>query len=687
MSFGRYLLGAGELALIAAAVGFFACRLRGRLLPAWSGAPARLAEAVIAVAAVVLVMELLGTVGLFEPAAIVVGAVLVGIAGFRIRPVEQEGEAVAPAPAGMGPSATGIALFVCFLVAAHWATFAQQTFAIGHFGGDENWYHLPYAGRFAQEGSLVHLQFFSPSYMSWFHPVTSELFHSLGMLAFDRDLASPFLNLLWLALALLAGWCLGRPFGVAPLTAVATALVMDLPVFATTQAGAAMSDLWGVTFLLCAAALLVNGWKSERLQPGVLAVAGLAAGLAIGGKIVFVAPVAAILVGLFLAAPAGGRVRTAVVFGAPMLLVGSYWYLRNLFHVGNPLPYVSEAGPINLPGPDQGLDAGTSNSVAHYLTDGAVWDDHFLPGFDMQLGPLWWLLLGLAAVGVIAALVQNRSTLLRILAAAATLSFVFWLFAPAAAEGPEGNPIEFPSGLRVLVPALVLALGLAAIAARELNSRGRWIALGGLAVLALAATHRDFDFWESGRFLGMLAIAALLVLVPAGIAWIAERWDGWTAAIAGALAIGLAIGVAWPQTEDYLRDRYRSGAPPLFEQLGLAPVYEWASDLEDTRIGTSGILQYGLYGEDQSNHVQFLGRHGDDESFRKIEDCPSFRKAINDGDYEYVVASPAFAERKRPQIRWATDPNSEPIIDSPPLTVFRITGNLDPGACRAKPLP
>ena len=78
------------------------------------------------------------------------------------------------------------------------------------------------------------------------------------MVAYHRDIASPFLNLIWFAVALLAAWCIGRPYGVAPLTAVAAAIALDLPVFAGTQAGTAMSDLFGVTFLLAAAALLAD---------------------------------------------------------------------------------------------------------------------------------------------------------------------------------------------------------------------------------------------------------------------------------------------------------------------------------------------------------------------------------------------------------------------------------------------
>jgi hypothetical protein len=60
MSFGRYLLGTGELVLVVCAMGLGALRLRARWLPDWSGAPARLAEIVIAAGALVIVLEIAG---------------------------------------------------------------------------------------------------------------------------------------------------------------------------------------------------------------------------------------------------------------------------------------------------------------------------------------------------------------------------------------------------------------------------------------------------------------------------------------------------------------------------------------------------------------------------------------------------------------------------------------------------
>ena len=79
MSTGRYLLGAAELAVIAAALGLGAYHLRALLAPAWTGALARLAEVVIGISMLILVSELLGVLGLFKEVPLLLGYVAAGL--------------------------------------------------------------------------------------------------------------------------------------------------------------------------------------------------------------------------------------------------------------------------------------------------------------------------------------------------------------------------------------------------------------------------------------------------------------------------------------------------------------------------------------------------------------------------------------------------------------------------------
>ena len=74
-------------------------------------------------------------------------------------------------------------------------------------------------------GSVWALHFTDPLYLNWFYPQNSELAARRRRSAlFDRDLLSPLVNFGWLGVALLAAWCIGRPYGVAPLSLVAVAL-------------------------------------------------------------------------------------------------------------------------------------------------------------------------------------------------------------------------------------------------------------------------------------------------------------------------------------------------------------------------------------------------------------------------------------------------------------------------------
>ena len=84
-SFGSYLLGAAQLAVLARATGYAAWILRARLLPGWRGAPARLVEVTVAVGLLTVVSEVLGTFGLLYAGALILAMALVAF-GSRLVP-------------------------------------------------------------------------------------------------------------------------------------------------------------------------------------------------------------------------------------------------------------------------------------------------------------------------------------------------------------------------------------------------------------------------------------------------------------------------------------------------------------------------------------------------------------------------------------------------------------------------
>ncbi len=252
---GAYLAGALELTLVLAALAFAAHRVRALLLPGWSGAPARLAEAVLAVAGLIWISEALGTFGGFEEGAVLGAVIVVGAAAGLIAGRLAADRTARPAPAPPAPLAWGpakaVAVLACAALAAGWMVPTLGTMAAGMDRADSLWYHMPLAARFVQTGYLGHIYFFDPVFLASFYPANSEVLHAVPILFFDRDIVSPVLNLGWLSVALLAAWCIGRPYGLAPQALIGASVALGSQSLVEFQAGEALNDITGVAFVLC----------------------------------------------------------------------------------------------------------------------------------------------------------------------------------------------------------------------------------------------------------------------------------------------------------------------------------------------------------------------------------------------------------------------------------------------------
>ena len=718
MSFGDYLTGSLELLVVLGVLAFAAVRLRGRLLGGWSGAPARLAEIVIAISLLVVLLELIGVVGLYEPGWVLAGAVLVGV-GIGLgagRP--WEGVAL-PAPQ-LRPIALAIALGAALLVAAHWAMPTQVGLDIGMYLPNTTWHNAPFAARFVQEGQVGVLHMTEVlSLTVWFYPQNSELLHSAGILFLDSDFLSPLINIGFMGFCLLAAWSFGRPYGAAATAMLGVALILDAEMLLLYQPGDAKNDTIGLFFLLASAAILVNGDAQARqatgtartlhgggpalrpiLSDGVLVVAALAAGLALGTKLNLLAPFGLLTLGVIAVAGAGRRLRTAAIWVAGSLLSGGFWFARNLVEAGNPLPW-ADAGP--LPGPDQfDIDIRDPHNVAEYLTDLDVIRDTFIPRLNDSFGVLWPVVLVAVVAGFVLAIWRGRSSMVRMLGVVALLSGVAYLFTPLTAAGPEGAPTAFAVNLRYASPALALGALLLAIDPGLTRERSQPWLLGALAVLfAVGLFSGSDDVWEKDFLLGGAVLTLLAIAVPAGLALAAQRGASPIAlAAAGALALGIAIGVGWVKNEDYLQDRYRAETAPGDFPEGVRAALEWFNSERptDSRIavvgGRPGFKQYVFYGDDLSNHVQYVAHEGEHGSFTPIATNPSdpgdtgaceeWRSALNAGDYDYAIVGPDQRSLNQPPVEAAwtgSDPAATELLEDDLTFVFRLADDLDPGAC------
>ena len=142
-----------------------------------------------------------------------------------------------------------------------------------------------------------------------------------------------------------------------------------------------------------------------------------------------------------------------------MLVTGGYWYLRNLFAVGNPIPFTA-FGPLGLPTPERRSSCGPGFSVAHYWNDPDVWKDWFVPKLAEELGPLWPLVLIAMVGGGVYRRLAGREPILRALGAVGRLTAFAYLVTPLTAGGEEGEPIAFEWNIRYLAPAVAIGLAI-----------------------------------------------------------------------------------------------------------------------------------------------------------------------------------------------------------------------------------
>ena len=504
MTVGRYAVGFAALVVVCASMALAAVSLRSRLLPEWTGAVARLAESVLGLALVIGILEALGAVGLFAPVPIIAACVLAaggarawsgGVAGRSTGAQDPTRAARPPAEPGRpSPSAAAVAvaLIAGTLVIVEWAVPTLVSYDVGIRSFDSLWYHLPWAASFAQTGWVTSLRFTDVEYLTAFYPATAELVHGLGIVLLGRDTLSPALNLGWLALTLLAAWCIGSPRGLGPATMTGAALALATPMLRISQGGTAANDIVGVFFLLAAVALVVNAdLGSDAAHPArraALVLAAIAAGLAVSVKLSLLAPVLALTAGTILIARRGRRGPTAAAWVPALVLAAGYWYARNLIAVGNPLPWL---GLGILPIPAAPLQQHTGFAVVHYATDTKIWSHFFGPGLAAGLGPWWVAVLAVTVLGPVLCLLGRSRRTTQMLGFVALASLAAYLVTPETAAGPAGDPAGFAFNLRYAAPGLTLALAVTPLASWLDGARARAATLGVLALLLVVMLAED----------------------------------------------------------------------------------------------------------------------------------------------------------------------------------------------------
>lgn len=683
----QFVLGLGRLAGIVLPALIAAHLIRRRWLDV-TGSVGILADAVIAFSVVLVVAEALGLVGLMRSAALIPVLVLIAAIVWWIT----RGQTASTAPSVATPGAesqaespgpgsepgrdltTACALVAVVVVSAQWCVQTANALGTGMANFDTLWYHMPFAAHMAQTGAVTGIQFTQADPFVAYYPANSELFHAIGIEALHNDFLSPLLNLVWLAVALLAAWCLGRPWRVQRLTLIAGCLVLSLPVLSGTQPGEAFNDIVGLAMLLAGAAVVVNAAGDRRL----LAVAGLALGIAVGTKFTFVVPALVLVAGIVVCSGKDSRWRILGALALPLALTAGWWYLRNLIAVGSPEGLQLHLGPLALPGPTSPLESASQQTVFSEISHLSLWGSRFAPGLDHALGPLWPLVLAIYLAAIVAGILVAGDSRVRVLAITAAVTGISYLFLPTGASAIEQGTTLFQVNLRYATPALALGIMLVPIVLRLRFPQALRL-LGPALATVLVAAQFEHSLWPSQPARHLVFLLAAAVLTAAIFYGRAVSRQPRSILAVVALGLMLAAGTAtFVIQRHYFDHRYLTGdrTEPV-----LGVIYGWAQGVAHARIALYGnVQQYPLYGAHDTNEVDYLGTQTG-SGFRPIATCQSWRATLNRGHYRYVVLTPT-PTAPVPIVWTQSDPAVHLLLrPAENAYVFEVAGQLNPKQC------
>ena len=664
-----YLIGCATTIVVLTALGWGALRVRRRVVPEWVGALARTAEVTIAVSAAIVTSQLLALGHLLRPlptlAALLVAATAMAALG-SARPAPT---ATAAAPRSSRLT-VGLTIAAGAALVAQWAAHTAVALDAGMSQLDTLYYHGPYSARFLQEATIGDLAGLGTS-GSRLYPLDTELLHTLVAMPFGTDLLSPLVNLALLAVLGVAAWAIGQPRGLGAVSLLGALVVASFPAFVATQAGQASSDLAAAAFLLSSVAMLVDG----RFRPPPLALAGMAAGLAVGSKLSVAAPVAALTVGVLVLGLRRHR-RAAAAWCLGLVGVVGGWFIRNWVLVGTPLPWFDiHVGPVRWPAAAV-RDAGP---LLDTVTDRDVWRTMYLPELPVSMGRAWPLAL-LVLLGGAAVLVVRGRGVVRLAGAAVLVAVA------AHVVTPQTGGLVFGNNLRFLHPALLLGGALLAVVAARMDDRVRNVFSVGLAAVVLVnlvSPHTArVPMWPRGGFAVVAVLAGIAVIATTAIIIWARR-DGFGGAhllpVLGLLAVAAVVAVGWPVQQRFLEHRYET------TNLARIDLYRPFRALHDERVAVLGQPEvYPMFGPDLSNDVSHLTNkdRGDDGPV-----CLAWREALVDR-YDYVAILPYFIipmDMEADEL--IADPAATVVARNEFGTVYRIDGRLATDECAADQAP
>jgi hypothetical protein len=680
--FADYLAGLAFLAVTAGAALAAGLVLQRRRLAHLDGVTRVLAVAVLATAALSASHLLPGLVGLLSrwSAAAVAVALAVGATRLRAAPIEWFEDPREPGPrSGESPVSWAIGFAAASALALWLVASAWNRTVLPPEGIDSLTFHLPNVAGWIRSGTVWRVDQFNPLLANGNYPQTGDLTFLAVVQPWRNDWLVGIVNPIYIALAGLAVYAIAVELGAPrPASMLAGSLLATIPVVGLAANGEAMTD--SAMFATMGVGILFLLRHARGAPRSELLLAALSLGLAFGTKWYALWAVAAVL-GVWLVAARPRPLRDAVPVAAIVALAGGFWLVRNLVLSGNPVfPLeLSALGVTIFDAPRDVIRECAGFTIAGYLGDWDVWSKYIVPAYrETFAGP--GAVIGLGLVGAVVVAVRQRGALVAGLACVVLLA-IGYAVTPYSAFGPEGEPLLVGANARYLVPALLVAAPLAAVA---LGRAGRLRVP--LELLALAAVVQGIDrSFDVG--LGVVAAVPAVLLGVALYVWwpVAEATEGWgrrsrrvarAAAAVAFAAVLIAVGNA--RQREFNDGRYEDGDPAIAWIARHAP--------DGQRVALAGVWSvegrapvWPAFGERLRNEVDYLGPTVD-EQLREYSRRDRWAAAIRRGHYDLLlVGRGGYAREECPvpgqysdDDRWAREEGFAVLARSDRLTLYRI---------------
>lgn len=596
--------------------------------------------------------------GILDRATVVAAAAIaIGLAAL-VRPARAAGAAedsgpAAPPSAPLSWALAGIA--AAFALAAALADLARWA-GDELVGVDPLTFHLPNVGRWIQTGSMWQIDQFVPLLAHGNYPNNGDVVLLATVLPWHNDFLARLPIAFFLALTAVAVAAVARELRAPPAAAVlAGAAAISIPVVGLASIPRALPDslLWAM--LACGLLFLLRRRRSGRTSDLVLA--GVALGIACGTKWYGVSSVAVLVVvwtAARLLARDGGAaaraLRDGAVAGGLALLGVAAWLVRNLVESGNPVFPVRIApfGVTIFDAPRDVLREQAGFSIAGYLGDADVLRQ--LAGEIYEgVGPV-----ALAcALGLLAAVALARRRAadrrVRFVAVAAVALAAVYAVTPYSALGLRGDPSLASVNTRYAVPALLLALPVAAWTAGRLPRVASLALEVALAVAVVLGARSGYEL----RVRDLVLAAVALVLLTA-VGWALWRLRGRRPVLAAAaLAAALVALAGAHRIEQRINDRrYLAIDPAVDVLLSAAPSERRIGLASDWSVaGLSPI--WPSFGTRIGNDVEYVGEFVDG-FLHRYTDARRFQAALRRRRYDLLVVGRGFfPPQATPEQRWA----------------------------------